>query len=193
MRDTKLHSNLLGCVEYNEKLTSENLTEFQKNIMREWNIEKKISAIASDNAANITAAIREGGWRQIPCFAHTLNLCVQSALQHLGPILSKMKGVVEFFKRSSQANQKLVTMQKQLSLPPLKLKQDVATRWNSTYDMLHQFCSAKDALIATIALTRPDLALADSDWVVTESVLPVLKMFCDVTAEVSSERNVSLA
>ncbi|CAK1596301.1 unnamed protein product [Parnassius mnemosyne] len=89
--DTKLHSNLLGCVEYNERHTSENLTEFLKNIMRQWNIDHKITAIASDNAANITAAIREGDWRQIPCFAHTLNLCVQSALQQLAPVLNKIK------------------------------------------------------------------------------------------------------
>ena len=106
----------------------QDLTEFLKNLMREWNIENKITAIASDNAANITVAIREGDWRQIPCFAHTLNLCVQSALQHLAAVLKKVKSVVEFFKRSSQANQKLITMQKRLSLPTLKLKQDVATR-----------------------------------------------------------------
>ncbi|XP_026747001.1 zinc finger BED domain-containing protein 1-like [Trichoplusia ni] len=190
---TKLHSNLLGCVEYNERHTSENLTEFLKNIMREWSIENKITAIASDNAANITAAIREGDWRQIPCFAHTLNLCVQSALQHIAPSINKVKNIVEFFKRSSQANHKLLTMQQRLNIPTLKLKQDVATRWNSTYDMLHRFTSTKDAIISTIALTRPDLALSDYDWLIIQSVLPVLKLFYDVTVEVSGEKNVSLA
>lgn len=190
---TKLHSNLLGCVEFNERHTSENLTEFLKNIMREWHIENKITAIASDNAANITAAIREGDWRQIPCFAHTLNLWVQSALQHLTPALTKVKSVVEFFKRSSQGNEKLLSMQKRFSLPTLKLKQDVATRWNSTYDMLHRFIQSKDAIISTIALIRPDLALSDHDWVVIESVLPILKLFYDVTVEVSGEKNVTLS
>ncbi|CAK1581858.1 unnamed protein product [Parnassius mnemosyne] len=145
--------------------------------MREWNIDHKITAIASDNAANITAATREGDWRQIPCFAHTLNLCVQSALQQLAPVLNKVKSVVEFFKRNTQANQKLVTMQKRICLPILKLKQDVATRRNSTYDMLHRFSSTKDAIIATIALIKPDLALTDYKWMIIKSVHTVLKMF----------------
>ncbi|XP_063892271.1 E3 SUMO-protein ligase ZBED1-like [Helicoverpa armigera] len=190
---TKLQSNLLGCVEYNDRHTSQNLSEFLKNIMREWNIDHKVIAVTSDNAANITAAIREGDWRQIPCFAHTLNLCVQSALQQLGPYVSKVKSIVEYFKRSSHANHRLTEIQKQLNLPLLKLKQDVATRWNSTYDMLQRFCSAKQAIVMTLAVTRNDLLLTDNDWVVIESAVPVLKLFYDITVEISAEKNVSLS
>ncbi|CAK1587914.1 unnamed protein product [Parnassius mnemosyne] len=84
-------------------------------------------------------------------------------------------------------------MQKRLCLPILKLKQDVATRWNSTYDMLHRFSSTKDAIIATIALIKPDLALTDYEWMIIQSVHPVLKMFYDVTVEVSGDKNISLA
>ncbi|RVE47639.1 hypothetical protein evm_007736 [Chilo suppressalis] len=43
--------------------------------------QKKVVAIVSDNVANIVAAIREGGWRQIGCFAHSINLAVQIDLK----------------------------------------------------------------------------------------------------------------
>ena len=58
--------------------------------------------------------------------------------------------------------------------------------------MLHRFSLTKDAIISTTALIRPDLALTDYDWAVIQSVLPVLKLFYDVTVEVSDEKNVSL-
>lgn len=41
----------------------------------------KVVAIVTDNASNIVSAARATGWRHIPCFAHTLNLVVQDALQ----------------------------------------------------------------------------------------------------------------
>ncbi|CAH2088593.1 unnamed protein product [Euphydryas editha] len=43
------------------------------------------------------------------------------------------------------------------------------------YDMLHRLSLTKDAIIATIALIKADLALTYNDWVVIQSVLPVLK------------------
>lgn len=109
--ETKIKSNLLGCVEYNERHTSANLTAFLRDNMAEWNIANSTTAIASDNAANISAAIKEGSWRQIPCFAHSLNLCVQTALTHLAEPIAKVKSVVEYFKRSSHVKSKLQEMQ----------------------------------------------------------------------------------
>lgn len=142
---TEMKSSLLGCVEYSERHTAINLTAFLREIMSEWNITHKTTAIASDNAANITAAIQQGNWRQIPCFAHSLNLCVQKALAHISPTMVKVKGIVEYFKRSPPAQHKLKELQQQLGLPALKLKQECPTRWNSSYEMLQRLIKTKDA------------------------------------------------
>ncbi|XP_077294601.1 E3 SUMO-protein ligase ZBED1-like [Arctopsyche grandis] len=80
-----------------------------------------------------------------------------------------------------------------MNLPVLKLKQDVQTRWNSTFDMLKRIVQVKDAVIATVALLRPDLTLNEGDWEVIEEVLPLLSPFYEITVEISAEKNVTLS
>lgn len=191
--ETKLCSILLTCETYDDRHTSENLCEFLKNVMKEWDISHKVTAIVSDNAANIINAIKLGQWRSIGCFAHTLNLIVQTATKEIADVLTKVKNIVEYFNRSTQGQKKLITTQQQLNLPLLKLKQDVPTRWNSTYDMLQRIIQVKDAVITTIALLRSDLIIKQEDWEIIEEVLPLLQPFYEVTVEISAEKNVSLS
>lgn len=71
--------------------------------------------------------------------------------------------------------------------------QDVATRWNSTYTMLqrlaiikksiNQFCSENVAIRST---------LTANDWDLIGSLLPLLKMFYDITLEVRFGGNEAL-
>ncbi|KAJ0179045.1 hypothetical protein K1T71_005820 [Dendrolimus kikuchii] len=195
-----LQSTMLGCVQYPDRTTATNLAEHMRSVMREWDIENKVTAIASDNSSNITAAVRSGDWRHIPCFVHTINLCVQSALEivfFLRSCTDKnvcvtkcVKNVVEYFKRSSHALAKLKEIQGQLNVPQLKLKQDVMTRWNSTYDMFRRVLLVKDAVTATLALTKSDIMLSSNDWATIEAAVPILKIFYDVTVEISAEKNV---
>ncbi|XP_055904989.1 zinc finger BED domain-containing protein 4-like [Eupeodes corollae] len=189
----QLCSNLLGCTEYNQSHSSDNMCAFLKDQISKWKIDQKVGAIVSDNAKNILSAVQKGNWRSIGCFAHLLNLVVQAALQNIEDTLKKVKSVVEFFKRSTQALYKLKEIQSQMDLPTLKLKQDVPTRWNSTYDMLDRILKIKNAVIATLAIVRNELSLNNEDWDILERILPILKIFLDITVEISSEKNVSLS
>ncbi|CAH2088289.1 unnamed protein product [Euphydryas editha] len=175
--ETKLKYNLIECVAYNERQKDDNLTAFLHDIMAEWNTAGYTTAIASDNAENITAAIRDTGRWHIPCFTHSINLVMQGALTPLFEMLVKVKSIVEIFKRSSHDQHKLREMQKQLNLGELKLKHDVPKRWNSTYDMLQRLLSAKDAVIATTAVMRQELALNYDDWGVIEGAAAFFKTF----------------
>jgi len=68
-----LSSICLSCEEFNEGHTSTNFANYLKNITVEWDINYKIVAIVTDNAPNITAAVREMKYRHIGCFAHSMN------------------------------------------------------------------------------------------------------------------------
>ncbi|XP_073954826.1 E3 SUMO-protein ligase ZBED1-like [Choristoneura fumiferana] len=193
-RTTTLSSVLLGCIKYNERHTSANLMSFLKDIIRDWQISHKIGSIVSDNAANITTAIRMGGWRPIGCFAHSLNLMVQRALTDISEVVGKVKAIVEFFKRSSNGLHKLLEAQNQMGLPPLKLKQECPTRWNSCYDMLERVLRLQNAVITTLAaIMRQDLLLQPHHWAIIEAVVPILKPFYEITTEVSADKMVTLS
>ena len=67
---------VLASVQFNVEHTARHIaSEFQK-ITDHWGI----TAIGTDNASNMVAAIRITGWTHIHCFAHTLNL-VQEAIK----------------------------------------------------------------------------------------------------------------
>lgn len=114
--DTQLTSYLLSCSEFKDRHTADNLNKFLKQVISDFEITNKVSAIVSDNAPNIVAAIRQGEWRGIGCFAHSLNLIVQTATAEIADTINKAKKIVEYFHKSSQASSKLLNAQKQMNL-----------------------------------------------------------------------------
>ena len=190
----KMCSVCLGCEHFDQRHTSDNLAAYLKKIAIEWKVNNKIVAIVTDNASNISNAVRQLHYRHIGCFAHSINLVVQHSLENISEIISKVKKIVEFFKRSNNALVKLNSTQTQMGLPTLKLKQDCATRWNSTFDMLKRIVSIKDAVISTLAVLQTEIAvLTPVEWNIVEKAIDVLQIFNEVTIEISSEKTVSVS
>lgn len=190
----KLKSYLLDCFAFEDKHTAQNLATLLGKKFKEWKIEQKIVCVVSDNAHNIIAAVREGGWKSRSCFAHSINLLVQNGLKKLDPTFEKLKAIVSFFKRSSTALAKLKKTQLQMGLPELKIKQDVRTRWNSTLDMVDRACKIKDAIISTIALESECQNLSNltiNEWSILEELVNILQIFKDITDDISAEKSVT--
>lgn len=189
-----LKSHLLGCYYFEKSHTAENLSSFLNQCFEEWSISNKVKVAISDNAANITAAIGlNSNWRHIPCLAHSINLIAQSGLQEIQEVHIKVKKIVERFKRSSQAAAKLKNTQIQMGYSILKLKQDVITRWNSTYDMFSRCLETKDPLLSTLAMIGNVEMLTSSDFIIMEHYCKLFKPFKEVTVELSAEKGVSIS
>lgn len=61
--------------------------------------------VSTDNAANITAAIRESDMQHIRCFAHTLNLSVQLFVKSaVDAQLASLRPIVKHFHKSPPAD-----------------------------------------------------------------------------------------
>lgn len=193
-KDGALESYLLGCFPINERHTAQNLAAFMMEEVGKWDLIHKVSAIVTDNAANIVAAVRLTNWRHFPCFAHTLNLVVQDSLNCLTEQLKKVKAIVEYFKRSSSALARLREMQNQLNVPQIKLKQDCPTRWNSVYDMLRRIYEIKDAVVSTLAIVNPALNTINADdWRIIQHSINILQIFYEITNEISAEKHVTFS
>lgn len=194
--DFKMDSCLLQCNKFTERHTAQNLADDLQAALREWGLSDKVQAIVTDSAANISAAVKLTGYTHLFCFAHILNLVVQKAITVLEPIQTKVKSIVEYFHRSTVGAEKLLALQRQLrpTHNAVKLKNDVVTRWNSTYDMFRRICEIQEPVDATIAvLQKPVESLTSQEWSTLKEVCKVLKPFESVTIEMSSEQAVSVS
>ena len=197
----RLGSCLLECIRYTERHTADNLCTELRRLITEWSLEEKLVAVVTDNAANITAAIKQlqqtDGLRAVkhlPCFAHTLNLIVQPAVQSINNLKTKVKNIVTYFHQSTVAAAKLEELQAQMrpNQGTLKLKNDVVTRWNSTLHMCERMCEVQEPLNAAIAvLMNPVECLTTEEWEALKEIAVVLKPFDAVTTEISAERAVT--
>lgn len=185
IEDFQMTSYLLDCFHFYDRHTAGHLAR----VTDEWGLGDKIVACVSDNASNIVSAMRDLHWDHISCFAHMLNLIVKAALKEVQHIVQKVKAIVEYFHRSTVASEKLRATQKQMGQEPLRLKQDVATRWNSTYYMLKRFTEVKNPIMSTMALINLSLpTLLPEEWEISREILEMIKPFEEVTTEVSAEK-----
>jgi hypothetical protein len=187
----QLCSLLLECCATDFSHTSENLATELRRVVESWGIENKILLAVSDNAANIKNAISTKlSWNHFGCFAHTLNLIVKDALKNkeMSAIIEKVKQIVAHFRKSCVSNEKLMVYQRNAGNEPLKLLQDVATRWNSTFYMLQRFLQLQEAVRSTIAVIEKDLPVITSqEWKILAELCSILKPFENATVTISAE------
>jgi hypothetical protein len=187
-------SVVLETSSYNENHTSANLAAELNRIIREWNLENKILLAVSDNAANIKKAIKEDlKWRHFGCLAHTINLIVQDALKSIEPLIEKAKALVSHFKKSSNAKTKLDFYQTQNNKEAKKLKQAVATRWNSSFYMFQRIFELKEEIRATLAVLGKENwpIFSNEEFENIEQLIKVLAPMETATRMMSGEKYVS--
>lgn len=186
-----LYTVLLQCRSIDVSHTSDNLALLLSDIVQSWGIQDQILLAVSDNAINIKNAIKvKLNWNYFGCFAHTLNLIVKDGLktEEISKILNKIKQIVRHFKKSSKSNAKLMAYQRNVGKEPLKLLQEVETRWNSTLYMLQRLILLEDAVKSTIALIDKQLpSISQREWLIIKNLCLILKPFDDATQNVSGE------
>lgn len=78
-----LENITIGALELRERYISENISTWFKELLVKWGIaHNTIFLVVTDNDANILTAIKNtfGRDKQLPCFAHTLNLVLKMLL-----------------------------------------------------------------------------------------------------------------
>ncbi|CAH1244377.1 ZBED1 [Branchiostoma lanceolatum] len=155
--------------------------------------------MTTDNArAMINASNMAGAGISLGCFAHTLNLAAQKLLEvkALSTLLSTIRPVITYFRKSYLAKLILKGKQVALGIPTNALILDCKTRWNSTYLMIERFIQQYPAIIAATVddrirkkdqfkkLQRVD----DDDFNKMETFVQVAGLLYKMTTAMSTER-----
>jgi len=117
--------------------TADFISEELNDVIDCWSLDRQKLHVVTDSGANVKKAVQQiPQCKWYPCFAHTLQLCVNGALNakevsDLPKILAKARTIVGHFKRSPLATTQLEKAQQQLDVAHHKLQQDCPTRWNS--------------------------------------------------------------
>ena len=182
----ELKQRTLAVKHLKERHSASYLASELTSVLEEKNIKDVI--VTTDNGANIKAAVKLNNWPRFPCFAHTINLAVQSGLEtsEIQPTMEKAKTIVRHFKHSSVAYCKLkeaATCLRETDNTIGKctaLVQEVPTRWNSAYDMMNHLIALKPAVMAP---------LTDEQMIPTTAEWKIMQKLCDILEpiKVSSE------
>ncbi|XP_031371469.1 zinc finger BED domain-containing protein RICESLEEPER 2-like isoform X1 [Punica granatum] len=167
------------------------------SLLAEWGIEGRLFSITLDNAsANDTfvgllrshlnlnyALLAKGEFFHQRCCAHIINLIVQDGLKEIDVAVDKVRESVKYVKGSQIRKEKFLECVRLMSLNPKKgLRQDVPTRWNSTFLMLESAFYYRRAFC--------HLELSDSnytncptslEWQKIEKIKKFLGVFFEIT------------
>ena len=134
---------------------SDYLSDEITNIIRVWNIERKVTTATKAGAFNINLAIEKTTFiDKLICITHIMNLVTKDILNKnhsikILDLVKKCRNLVCTFKHSNYLSdqlKKVIQLNRNAAanfeniyceLPPVRtLKQDVPTRWNLTFIML---------------------------------------------------------
>ncbi|XP_047229374.1 E3 SUMO-protein ligase ZBED1-like [Girardinichthys multiradiatus] len=193
----KLESKCLQTTYFPESHTADNLAAALRVALQDWQLdEKKLSAITTDNAANISAAIRSLEWLWLNCFGHNLNLAVTNAMhdnrQKTERALGVCRCIVGAFSHSWQRKSELHKEQVELGLPEHSLITDCATRWGSKLAMVERILEQAQGIRHVLSDDRrSSLSLTWQDTDVLKAVHDALKPVGDFTDILSGEHYVT--
>ena len=186
-------SAVLNVKPFPESHTGENIVTIFEEMFDSWKIDKaKVHLILRDNAANMVKAMTDGGYPDFGCFAHTLQLIVHDGVLSQRAVIETLaicRKIAGHFKHSPLACSRLQDIQKSLSLPQHRLKQDVSTRWNSTLYMLQSIQEQKISLGAYSAQYEIS-QLTAHQFDLINKVITVLTAIEDITQSISSDTSI---
>jgi hypothetical protein len=183
------------------------LLQYINTVIDRWNVVQYNNKdlplpITTDNAANITKAVKDGGYINVRCFAHMLNLAAKRGLSVIENTVSHVRRIVRYFNKSCAAYVILKEKQKLTDTPEHKLITDCVTRWNSTHDMLQRFREQYNAISSVLYSTnrlnhndvielRCHLSKVDCDTI--GSILEILKPLKYATTCMCAESRVTIS
>lgn len=190
----------------------ESIFQFLHDTIKEYSIQKKVVGITTDNASENPKGIEQlcqkleldtnftVDFLYFRCAAHVINLAVKEALKPLKEQITDLRRIVMAIRGSPKRIQAFEAIQKVISCDserksPLRLKEDVETRWNSTFAMLERAHLVRDAINKALAEMKDlqDLKIAEIAWPTIKAMIDFLDPFNELTEQLSGEKYVTIS
>ncbi|XP_047127687.2 zinc finger BED domain-containing protein 6-like [Hydra vulgaris] len=176
-----------------ESHTGKNISEYLHKGLVSFEIpHSKIHIVLQNNAANMVAGVRDSGFRSMPCFIHTIQLCIHDSIlsqKSVKDILACCRRLATHSHHSPTAAAKLEAIQEQLGTNKHSLIQDITTRWNSSYDMIERMLDQKVPLATYTADYPTQSTLNSFQWDLLDKVLHILEPFKTLTINFSKRES----
>jgi hypothetical protein len=199
IKETKMESIIVAVKPLAVDHTADNIMIIIEDILLDWNIDKqKVVCCVTDGAANIVKAFQDlfGKSKHLHCFAHLLNLMATEAIatpKGLTDLITEVKETVTFFKKSVKAADRLKAEQLKTGSEVLKLKQEVKTRWNSTYYMLDRFITLYRFIVSVLTKLNGPPIIGRNKLDTIKEIVTLLKPLEAVTREISAEKQTTIS
>lgn len=100
-----MQSHVLQTVHLDGKATGDVINKHFTTVLREWQLQRVSRSLVTDEGSNILRAGRLGGWHQLECFAHRLDLCITDygldKVEGAKGVIKKCKDIVMFLRYKS--------------------------------------------------------------------------------------------
>ena len=129
------------------------------------------------------ALLCDGEFLHIRCCAYIVNLIVQDGLKEVDEVVHKVHESVKYDRALQTTKQKFLQCVNRVGLELKKgLRQDVPTRWNSTYFMLTTALLYKDVFARlSVREKQYKIEILGEDWRLAAILQDNLKLFYQVT------------
>ncbi|GBP06219.1 Zinc finger BED domain-containing protein 4 [Eumeta japonica] len=127
----------------------------------DWNIQDRVRAIVSDNAAN---AFKDDKVKEM---------------------ITKARSIIGHFSHSTSSNKVLKEMQDTYNIANHVLIQDISTRWDSTLQALRRLLEQRVAVQACLPRITYKAELTTEEWIMMEKVVNILRYFEEATKSIS--------
>lgn len=183
-----LRSYMLSTVCLFRDDSADNIMKQLCTVMKDWGVEEKVQSVVRAGLPQLKGVKTK--WRDMPCFADTLNVIFKDLMREdeLAGVMRKCQNMVRFFKFDLEAKEKLQEIQKKLNTKQKDLNMNCGDHWFLWLDVLEQLLEQNDTMgMVFVQKSKMDLILDEDETEKVRNIISALKPLRKATAMMKTQ------